>query len=270
MVNYYKVLKVSPQASAREIKTAYRRLAREHHPDVNGNTEAATRKFSLLAKAYEILSNPQERAFYDREYRKYHSASPDDTDSVFHTENLHARRLRKMAMERHYDQIVDRLIAEERQQATALQKVIFPTVALFVSTCFVGIFKPSFWTNSAGIGKIILITLFSVGVLHLFKRLRAGFELYTYDAENIHDSILDDAEPVSKPYSRTTAFAFLVIGVGLSLGVGLLIGNYLEMFVAAAMPKLFSPTLRLEFIFYPPIVVLLVDVMHTLAMKFDY
>jgi molecular chaperone DnaJ len=68
MVNYYKVLKISPKASTAEIKSAYRRLAREMHPDVNGGTEDATREFALLAKAYEILSNPQERAHYDKQY----------------------------------------------------------------------------------------------------------------------------------------------------------------------------------------------------------
>jgi curved DNA-binding protein CbpA len=38
MVNYYKILKISPNATAAEIKSAYRRLAREMHPDVNGDS----------------------------------------------------------------------------------------------------------------------------------------------------------------------------------------------------------------------------------------
>jgi len=271
MVNYYKVLKISPKASFREIKSAYRRLARELHPDVNRNSEDADREFALLAKAYEILSNPQERAYYDKLLLKLQSAaSVSDTGSVFHSDNPHAKRMRQWSLERRYNEIVDRLMDEERKEALALQKVIFPTVALFVSTCFVAIFKPTFWTNSQGIGKIILLTLFVVGVLHLVKRLRAGFELFTYDSENLHDSILEETEPIVKPYSRFTATAFLVVGIGISLGIGLVIGNYLEMFIASMMPKLFSPTLRFELVFYPPIVVLLVDLMHSFALKMDY
>ncbi|MDQ3798646.1 MAG: J domain-containing protein [Acidobacteriota bacterium] len=276
MVDYYKVLKVSPEASAAEIKSAYRRLARKMHPDVNGGTEEATREFALIAKSYEVLSNPQERAYYDRQYFKaFHSdsngsGSIHDSDSVMYSDNSHASRLRRIAYENRYNRIVDSIIDAERQEVLALQKVIFPIVALFLSTCFVAIFKPKFWSNSEIIGKIILLTLFITGVVHLFGRLRAGLDHYTYQNRRLHDSILGEIEEETRPYSRLTALAFLLVGIGVSLGVGMVIGNYLEMFIAASMPHLFSPTLRLEFIFYPPIVVLLVDAMHGVASKVDY
>lgn len=274
MVNYYKVLKISPKASAAEIKSAYRRLARKMHPDVNGGTEEATREFALIAKAYEILSSPQERAHYDRQFEKTQqqaaSGSIHDSDSVLYSGNPHASRLRRMAYEQRYNKIVDSIIDAERKEVLALQKVIFPVVALFLSTCFVAIFKPKFWSNSEIIGKIILLTLFSVGVVHLVSRIRAGLAHFTYNPDKLHDSILEEAEEEKRPYSRFAAVVFLLVGIGISLGIGMIIGNYLEMFIAASMPKLFSPTLRLEFVFYPPIVVLLVDVMHTVASKFEY
>nr|MCU0238982.1 J domain-containing protein [Pyrinomonadaceae bacterium] len=47
-VNYYKVLNVLPDANIAEIKSAYRKLARKLHPDVNGGTEEATQKFALI------------------------------------------------------------------------------------------------------------------------------------------------------------------------------------------------------------------------------
>lgn len=270
MVDYYKVLKISPQASTAEIKSAYRRLARKMHPDVNGGTEEATREFALVAKAYEILSNPQERAAYDKQYLKtFHSnASIHDSDSVMYSDNSHASRLRRIAYENRYNRIVDSIIDAERKEVLALQKVIFPVVALFLSTCFVAIFKPKFWSNSEIAGKIVLLTLFITGVIHLVNRLRAGFEHYTYN-NKLHDSILEETAEETRPYSRISAVAFLLIGVGISLVIGMVIGNYLEMFIAASMPKLFSPTLRLEFIFYPPIVVLLVDAMHGVASKVE-
>lgn len=271
MVNYYKILKISQQATAAEIKSAYRRLAREMHPDVNGNTEKATNEFALLAKAYEVLSSEQERAHLDRQLRKSQSRnSPHAADSVFRTENPHARRMRQLAIERRYNDIIDQMMDSERKETLAWQQVIFPMVALFVSTCFVAIFKPTLWTKSQAAGKIILLTLFIVGVVHLFKRLRSGFERYTYNAENLHESILKEIEPETKPYSRFAAAWFLIAGIGVSLTIGLVIGNYLQMSMGSLMPKLSSAHLQPELVFYPPIAVLLVDLMHTVSSKMDY
>lgn len=269
MANYYEILKVSQKASNAEIKSAYRRLARKFHPDVNGGSEEKARDFARIAKAYEILGNPQTRADYDKKLLRNQFQSSASGDSVFASENQHARRWRKMVYERRYNEIIDRMIADERREAMAFQKAIFPCVALFSSTLFVAIFKPAFFANSAIIGKIIFVSLFVVGVIHLFSRLRAAFEKYTYRDENLHDSILDGNEPEAKPYSRFTAAAFLVVGVAVCLGIGLLIGNYTQVFINASMPTFSSKTLRFEFIFYPPIVVLCVDAMHAFAAKFD-
>lgn len=273
MVNYYKILKISSKANAAEIKSAYRRLARKKHPDVNDGKESASREFARIAKAYKVLSNPQERAFYDKkllEFEFYGSRKEDPT--ILDSDNPHAQRLRRMAYEKRYNAIVDRMISEERKESLALQKVIFPTVALFLSTCFVGIFKPMFWTNSPFLGKAIFVVLFVVGVLHIFRRFQEGFERYTYTHdEDLHDSILDQTEPAEKkPYSRFTAVSFLIIGFFVSLGIGIFIGNYLELFVTASMPMTYSHSLRPELLFYPPIVVLAVDLMHSFAARLDY
>jgi molecular chaperone DnaJ len=64
--DYYEVLGVSRQASEGEIKKSFRRLARELHPDVNTNDPAAEEKFKEAAEAYEVLSDPDRRATYDR------------------------------------------------------------------------------------------------------------------------------------------------------------------------------------------------------------
>ena len=269
MVDYYQVLNISPKASNAEIKSAYRRLARKYHPDVNDGAETASREFAKIAKAYEILGNPQERANYDRLILKQKYSNSSKNDSLFASENAHATRWRQMAYERRYNEIIDRMIADERRESLALQKVIFPTVALFLSTCFVAIFKPAFWKNSHAIGKIVLLLLFVVGIVHLVKRLRVAFERYTYSDENIHDSILDENEPVKKPYTRFAAISFLVGGFVLSLGIGLLIGNYFGTVYSLAFPKSASGTFNPDIFFYPPIAVLLVDLIHSFASRFE-
>ena len=64
--NLYDVLGVSPGASQKELRQAYRRLARKHHPDVNPGDKAAEARFKEINRAYEVLSDPDKRAKYDR------------------------------------------------------------------------------------------------------------------------------------------------------------------------------------------------------------
>jgi molecular chaperone DnaJ len=64
--DYYEVLGLSTSASPDEIKGAYRRLARQHHPDVNQGDSAAESRFKEINQAYEVLSNPEKRQRYDR------------------------------------------------------------------------------------------------------------------------------------------------------------------------------------------------------------
>src|SRR5436309_6419427 len=64
--DYYEVLGVGRDASETEIKKAFRRLARELHPDVNSHDPEAEEKFKQAAEAYEVLSDAERRATYDR------------------------------------------------------------------------------------------------------------------------------------------------------------------------------------------------------------
>ena len=64
--DYYEVLGVGRNASADEIKKAYRQLAIKYHPDKNPNDATAEEKFKEAAEAYEVLSNPEKKARYDQ------------------------------------------------------------------------------------------------------------------------------------------------------------------------------------------------------------
>jgi len=63
--DYYKVLGVPKTASEKDIKAAYRKLARKYHPDVNSGNKDAEAKFKELGEAYEVLSDPDKRKRYD-------------------------------------------------------------------------------------------------------------------------------------------------------------------------------------------------------------
>jgi curved DNA-binding protein len=63
--DYYKILGVGKTASADEIKKAYRKLARKHHPDVNPNDKTAESKFKELQEAYDVLKDEKKRKEYD-------------------------------------------------------------------------------------------------------------------------------------------------------------------------------------------------------------
>ena len=63
--DYYEVLGVAREANRGEVKTAFRRLARELHPDVNDHDPEAEEKFKEAAEAYEVLSDPERRRAYD-------------------------------------------------------------------------------------------------------------------------------------------------------------------------------------------------------------
>jgi len=64
--DYYEILGVQRNATESDLKSAYRRLAKEHHPDRNAGDKDAEKKFKEISEAYEALKDPQKRAAYDQ------------------------------------------------------------------------------------------------------------------------------------------------------------------------------------------------------------
>ena len=166
MTNYYKVLGVKRSASRSEVKSAYRKLARLRHPDVNGGSEEAAHEFALLSRAYSVLINPQERAYHDQQL----TAQSAGGGSFLRSDNPHAQRAR--AVQARWDRVVNEVLERDRQESRERQRAVFTTVSLFLSTFFVAMLKPHLWETFNYAGRAIVLTLFVIGVWHLATRLR--------------------------------------------------------------------------------------------------
>lgn len=271
MVNYYDILKVSPKASKVEIKSAYRRLARRLHPDKNLGSEETALKFAAIAEAYEILGNPTERTAYDKRLLEVQFNQNGNGDSVFASTNPHAKRWRQMVYEKRYNDIIDRMIAEERRESIALQMFIFPMVALCVSAFAAALARPdiflsdflSDWTGM--LVRIVLVVLFVVGVIHIVGRVRDAFDRYAYDDNSLHESVLDETALPTRNYSRYSMCALIIAGTVASVGLGLALG-YAVSGRSVYMPYLFSTFPQIDILLYPPIFVLIVDGVHSLIL----
>jgi len=73
--DYYELLGVSRKASAKDIRTAFRKLARKYHPDLNPGDKASEEKFKQLQEAYDVLSDTKKRQMYDQ-YGFYSDSAP--------------------------------------------------------------------------------------------------------------------------------------------------------------------------------------------------
>ena len=278
VTNYYKVLGIKRSASRSEVKSAYRKLARLRHPDVNGGSEEAAREFALLSRAYSVLIDPQERAYHDQQL----TAQSSGAYSILQSDNPHAQRARNLAVQARWDRVVNEVLERDRQESRERQRAVFTTVSLFLSTFFVALLKPHLWETFNYAGRAIVFTLFVIGVWHLATRLREYFAHYTYRPKSIQDSIMRDDEKPEQPFTRFSAYTFLLGGYALSIAVGLIIGWRAQGFMSGLtmlLPRdvahsnvlVYSSAVLLipDLVVYPPIAVLIVDSMQALTSRMD-
>lgn len=98
--DYYKVLGVARDAKLEDIRRAYRRLARRHHPDVNPGDTDSEERFKQVSEAFEVLSDSEKRAVYDRfGYYSDRAAQAAQTGPVFDFANFGAANFREIFSE---------------------------------------------------------------------------------------------------------------------------------------------------------------------------
>jgi len=279
VIDYYKLLGVKNTASQVEIKSAYRKLARKSHPDLNPNSEAG-RQFALLSKAYHTLIDSQERAYYDEKLK----AQQNRSYSILDSNNPHAKRARNLAVQAKWDRLVDQVLERDRLENRERQRAVFTTVSLFLSTFFLAMMRPQLWTVFSTWGKVIVLTLFVMGVWHLANRLREYLAHYTYTPNLMVASIMRSETLPEQPFTRFSAYTFLLVGYVLSVGIGLYIGWHTQDFFnditllfrhrvgvvqSSMLAYTWAALLIPDLIVYPPIAVLIVDTVHGIASRID-
>jgi DnaJ-domain-containing protein 1 len=245
MLDYYQILGVKSTASVKEIKAAYKRLARLQHPDLNGGSPEATKAFVLISRARDILIDPQRRAAYDAQR---------NSSVVNPTAETYARRARSDVRIR---ENLERFLTIEREEARALRQAVFPLVAFLFASFFVPLVRPHLWHSSGWIGRTLILSLFSIGVWHTVAKIWAAIKLHADDRI---------AGKQSSKRQAILVIALAAIGCGL---LGTLIGISLSDSLLSAMPMFFDPSIRPELLLYPWIMVLLIDAVHSLSQKID-
>jgi protein-S-isoprenylcysteine O-methyltransferase Ste14 len=259
MANLYAILGVKRTATSNEIKSAYRRLARKYHPDVNTDPTSA-RRFAKINEPYRILIDPERRKTYDRTGRGAEAYGGENQNSAA------ARAARRAYFQARADRIVNEWLQREREETKARGKAVYTTVTLFISTFIVAMTKFSIFESISPFWRAALIVLFAIGVWHLITSLREHLEHYTYTPGRV--SITHPFKS-TKPFKRSVAWTFIIGGYLLSLGTGMLIGTLThDSSTSFIGSDSFTDTL-FGVLFYPPIAVLIVDTMYLINLRFD-
>ena len=254
MTDLYGILGLTPRATANEIKSAYRRLARKHHPDVSSSPDSAAR-FVNINRAYQILSDPRRRRAYD-------GGQFFDEQRTFYA----SRQAEVVAMQRHFDRIVDEWLARERQEAAARAHAVLIVVPLFLSAFYVMVSKPTLMEQSRLMWRVMVFALALYGLVYLVKNLSVVLSRYTYHIPDQLTSVFSEPEPPGdKSISRKAGLIFLVCGYLVSIGLGYVVSKFVPGRYSAALT--FSTLIGT--LVYPPIAVLIIGGIRRIGLLLD-
>jgi len=254
MTDLYGILGLTPRATSIQIKSAYRRLARKYHPDVSASPDASAR-FVLINRAYQILSDPHRRAAYD-------NGQYNDSQRTFYA----SRQAEVVAMQRHFDRIVDEWLARDRQEAAARSHAVLIVVPLFLSAFYVMVSKPTMIEESRLIGRVLILALALYGLIYLVKNLSIVLSRYTYHIpEHLTSVFREQQTPEDKSISRKAGLFFLVCGYLVSIGLGYVVSKFVPGRYGAAI----SISTLFGALIYPPIAVLIIGSIRRIGALLD-
>lgn len=91
-IDYYKILEIDKRATVKDIKSAYRKLARKYHPDLNPNDKDAKKNFQQINEANEVLCDPEKRRKYDQYGKNWKHAEEYEKAQQYETKSSGTRR----------------------------------------------------------------------------------------------------------------------------------------------------------------------------------
>src|SRR5438874_8615600 len=228
MVDYYQVLGVKHTASSKEIKAAYKRLARLRHPDLNGGSAEA---FVQISHARDILIDPTSRAEYDAQR---HAAPPGPGTYAAVLKPTGENYLRRVRSDIRIRQNLENFQIAQRQEARALRQAVFPIVAFLFAAFCVALIRPRIWRYSGWTGRAVISTLVSLGVCHTVLKIWTAIKLLPEDqsgGKGFNLPLLGKALS-----GRRAVFLIGLAAIGCGL-VGTLVGMSLSDLLPIAMPR---------------------------------
>ena len=259
MVDYYQVLGVKNTASEKEIKAAYKRLARLRHPDLNGGSAKAAQAFLEISHARDILIDPKRRAEYDAE----RNARPGPGSYAPVLRPAGEDPLRRARSDVRIRQNLENFLSTERREARALRQGVFPVVAFLFAAFSVALIRPRIWRYSGPTGRAVILILVSLGVAHTVAKIWTAIKMLPEDQSR--------ARVINLPVIGRRGPAVLLIGLAaIMLGLmGTLVGISLSDVLSMVMPKFFDQSIRLDLLLYPWVMVLFLNACHSVSQRLD-
>ncbi|MBI4468838.1 MAG: DnaJ domain-containing protein [Acidobacteria bacterium] len=239
MNDLFSELGLSRDASEAEIKAAFRRLARQYHPDVNPSPEAAER-FKQFSEAYHLLTDRKWREFYRGDY-----GVP--------SEDFLRREVLRQEVATRLNAAVDQWLRQQREEESVRRMAVRTVVGLFLSTFGVAMARPPVFDMLNLPGCLLLLLLSMLGMWEVVHNLGRSLSAFTYAEESIA-SLFRSPAPPSQPFPRFWGVGFLVLGYLLSLGSGWIMGEW----TGPRDRAIASPGVLFAIVLLPPIAVLII------------
>src|ERR1051325_2726885 len=263
MVDYYQVLGVKHTASSKEIKAAYKRLARLQDPGLNGGSAPTREAVVRLSHARDNLIDAKRRAEYDAQR---HAATPGPGTYAPVLKPKGEDYLRRLRSDIRIRQNLENFLIAQRQEERALRQAVFPIVAFLFAAFCVALIRPRIWRYSGWTARAVILTLVSLGICGTVLKIWAAIKLLPEDqtgATVIHLPLVGKALS-----GRRGVFLIGLAAIGCGL-VSTFVGMSLSDLLSFAMPRFFDQSIRLELLLYPWVMVLFLNACHSVSQRLD-